>query len=72
MEQFRDCSIGAQVTWYGFTGIWVAQFLFVDGRAVIVYGAAVAESEWRLSVKTKTINSYSIIIRKNNKYLLKI
>lgn len=39
MAQFLDCRIGAQVTWYGLTGIWVAQLRLLDGRAVIVYGA---------------------------------
>lgn len=39
MAQFLDCKIGAQVTWYGLTGIWVAELRLVDGRAVIVYGA---------------------------------
>lgn len=39
MAQFLDCKIGAHVTWYGLTGIWVAQLRLLDGRAVIVYGA---------------------------------
>lgn len=39
VAQFLDCRIGAQVTWYGLTGIWVAQLRLLDGRAVIVYGA---------------------------------
>lgn len=70
MEQFLDCKIGAHVTWYGLTGICVAQFLLLEGRAVIVYGGS---GSIRPSVNKTMIlsNAYVTLIQSNVKNIVK-